>query len=294
LKQYGGNEMGRKKLVGIILLLALCASLVTPALANDETTGNVRLTVSDTQGVILLVIERTDCCEVVSVVSTHNPTYVSLDVESGPYVDLMVITREGYTIESWEVSTDSISLNRAITVTEEPEDDTVIIHVTWFIMPNPAVSVEIQAVVVRDEQQAPLPSQRPQTPVQTPGTPIGTPTRPAEEISVHVDGGRLDLEVPPYLLDGRTLVPLRAIFEALGAHVNWEAETQTIYAQKDGISITLMIGSNIMLKNGVSYEIDVAPIVMGGRTLVPTRLIAESFGATVNWEPETRTVDIFS
>jgi iron complex transport system substrate-binding protein len=76
--------------------------------------------------------------------------------------------------------------------------------------------------------------------------------------------------------------------------VIWDPEFQTIYAQKDDVAVGLMIGSNRMFRNGVSSLIDVAPVIVGGRTLVPTRLIAESFGATVNWDPETRTVEIIS
>jgi len=272
--------MRNKRFVGIILVLALCVSLSTSALASDM--GCVTLTVSDTQGVLLVLIEEGDGADAVYGLESAN-----LCIPEGSFVDIAVLTEDGYYVEQWEVNVEGIKLNDPLTITEMIGAETIKIHTTWFIMPESAVSLEIQAVVSRSGQQAP------QIP-QTPGDQTGIPTRPDEEISVVVDGNRLDLEVPPYLLEGRTLVPLRAIFEALGADVIWDPEFQTIYAQKDDVAVGLMIGSNRMFRNGISSLIDVAPVIVGGRTLVPTRLIAESFGATVNWDPETRTVEIIS
>jgi hypothetical protein len=125
-----------------------------------------------------------------------------------------------------------------------------------------------------------------------PTYPVEIPTRPEHDIIVIVNGNTLYLDVPPFLVAGRTLVPLRAIFEALGAEVIWEPEIQEITAIRGETNIALMIGSNIMFRNGESSIIDVPPMILDGRTLVPTRVIAESFGAAVNWDAATSTVTI--
>ena len=93
----------------------------------------------------------------------------------------------------------------------------------------------------------------------------------------------------------RTLVPMRAIFEALGAEVEWENETQTATATKDGITVSVTIDSNRMLKNGEEIELDVpARLVEDSRTLVPLRAISEAFGCQVEWDEELQRVDIYT
>jgi len=116
----------------------------------------------------------------------------------------------------------------------------------------------------------------------------------APPISVYLDGTQLTFDVPPQIIDGRTLVPLRAIFEALGAEVNWNEATQTITATKDTTTVVLTIGSTTATVSGRSVTLDVPPQVINGRTLVPLRFVAESFGVAVDWNGDTRTVTITS
>ena len=88
---------------------------------------------------------------------------------------------------------------------------------------------------------------------------------------------------------------MRAIFEALGAEVEWENETQTATATKDGITVSVTIDSDRMLKNGEEIELDVpARLVEDSRTLVPLRAISEAFGCQVEWDEELQRVDIYS
>jgi len=114
----------------------------------------------------------------------------------------------------------------------------------------------------------------------------------ASEIKVIVNGAELSFDQPPIIEDGRTLVPLRIIFEALGAEVDWEQTTQTITATKDDITITLRIGSDILVKSGEEIKLDVPPKIISNRTLVPARAVAESFGAEVVWDQTAMTVKI--
>lgn len=116
--------------------------------------------------------------------------------------------------------------------------------------------------------------------------------KPQKDISVYVNDKKLSFDQPPILQDGRTLVPLRAIFEALGALVEWEPSTQTITAEKDDVVITLRIGSNEMDRNSDKITLDVPPMIINDRTLVPVRAISEAFNCTVAWDEDTRTVNV--
>lgn len=112
-------------------------------------------------------------------------------------------------------------------------------------------------------------------------------------VSITLNGTPINFDVAPIIENGRTLVPLRAIFEALGAIVEWNDDTQTVTAQKDDITVSLQIGSNELIKNGHErITLDVSAQLIGGRTLVPTRAIAGSFGAVVEWDEDTKTVTI--
>lgn len=113
-----------------------------------------------------------------------------------------------------------------------------------------------------------------------------------DEIKVLLDGAQLEFDVPPQIIDGRTLVPMRAIFEALGAQVTWDGDTQTVTAEKDSTVVEMAIGSAVMSVNSEEITLDVPPQIIDGRTLVPARAVAESFDAYVEWDSETQTVII--
>ena len=120
-------------------------------------------------------------------------------------------------------------------------------------------------------------------------------TAPADDtIKVTVDGVMVDFDQPPIIENGRTLVPLRAIFEAMGATVEWDEDSQTVTSVLGDITISLQIGSDILYRNGEAITLDVPALIVGGRTLVPARAVAESFGAAVDWVEQTRTVIIIT
>lgn len=114
------------------------------------------------------------------------------------------------------------------------------------------------------------------------------------DISVTLDGRKLSFDVPPQIINERTMVPLRAIFEALGADVNWDQASQTVTSSKDNITIRLTIDSNTMYVNGNTVLLDTPACVVNERTLVPVRAISEAFNTTVDWDNGTRTVIISS
>jgi len=125
---------------------------------------------------------------------------------------------------------------------------------------------------------------------------IITPVYAQEQdlVKVTVDGILIEFDVPPTIVSGRTLVPLRAIFEALGVEPIWNGETRTVTANKGDTTVILPIGSKHATVRGNQIELDVPATIINGRTLVPARFIAESLGATVGWDGETRTVIINS
>jgi hypothetical protein len=106
------------------------------------------------------------------------------------------------------------------------------------------------------------------------------------------NGVAKELDVPAQLINDRTMVPLRAIFEALDATVEWDDPTQTVTSTRGSTTISLQIGSNQLYVNGVAKELDVPAQLVNDRTLVPVRAIAESFGCQVGWEEATETVTI--
>ena len=118
-------------------------------------------------------------------------------------------------------------------------------------------------------------------------------TAPAPRpISVTLNGSPVSFDQQPIIENGRTLVPLRAIFEALGAEVTWNQSTQTATAVKDNITVTIKIGDSFLMRNGQRIPLDVPAQLVNNRTLIPARAVAEAFGATVNWDASTRTVII--
>jgi alpha-tubulin suppressor-like RCC1 family protein len=111
-------------------------------------------------------------------------------------------------------------------------------------------------------------------------------------IKVDLNGNELVFDQPPVLINNRTMVPLRKIFEALGATINWDQATSTVTATKGEIVVKLTIGSNIGYVNGKEVSLDAAAVVLNARTLVPVRFIGSSFGAKVTWDEITKSVVI--
>jgi hypothetical protein len=113
-------------------------------------------------------------------------------------------------------------------------------------------------------------------------------------IKVNVNGSPLQLDVAPQIAGGRTLAPLRAIFEALGATVQWNSADQSITATKGNTTIKLQIGSTTALNNGAQVTLDAAPTIVNGRTLVPVRFVGEALGAQVSWDAVNYQVNIIT
>lgn len=116
--------------------------------------------------------------------------------------------------------------------------------------------------------------------------------RDSDTISVRINGAYQTYEQPPVLQNNRTLLPLRGIFEALGAEVTWHAATSSVTAVRGSQTVELTLGSTTAKVNGQPVELEVAPQLINSRTMVPARFVSESLGAQVGWESDTRTVVI--
>lgn len=111
-------------------------------------------------------------------------------------------------------------------------------------------------------------------------------------IGLVVDGQQLVLDVEPQVVQQRTLVPLRAIFEKLGATVTWDQATQTARAVKGSDTVQITLNSTTAYVNGEAETLDVPAMAVNGRTLVPVRFVSEALDAQVDWLQDTQTVQI--
>ena len=114
----------------------------------------------------------------------------------------------------------------------------------------------------------------------------------APDVSVKVDGQYVSFpDQKPYIDSAnRTLVPMRAPMEALGATVSWNNDTRQAIFEKDGVTAVFTIGSKTYTVNGVKKTMDTQAVITGDRTCIPIRFAAEAVGATVGWDPNTYTV----
>lgn len=116
----------------------------------------------------------------------------------------------------------------------------------------------------------------------------------AAPIQAELNGRDLYFDQPPVMQDGRVLVPLRGIFENLGADVLYDPSTRRIKATGDSSVVELTLGERQALVNGKMTYLDVPAGTIGGRTMVPLRFVSEAMGADVRWQSADQTVVITS
>lgn len=118
----------------------------------------------------------------------------------------------------------------------------------------------------------------------------------ARDIKILLDNVPLDAldpqPEPPMLYQNRTIVPMRSIFEKLGATVEWEGTTRTITAKKGTVVIIMKIGVSSATVNGESINLDAPPLLYNNRTFVPLRFVSQALGNDVQWDEQTRTICI--
>lgn len=112
-------------------------------------------------------------------------------------------------------------------------------------------------------------------------------------VTVVVNGKPVDFDQPPIIVEDRTLVPMRKIFEALGAKVVWDEPTQSITSYHNGNTILMFVGKKEVYRNNeVVYTMDVPAQIVSDRLLVPVRAVAEGLSAATAWDEKTYTVTV--
>lgn len=114
----------------------------------------------------------------------------------------------------------------------------------------------------------------------------------AGPIDLYINGQQISPDVPPVLVQGRVILPARAILEPLGAQFIWDSKSKTVTINKGDDKITLIINQKTATVNGIKYPLDVPASIINGRTLLPLRFIAETFDSYVEWNGQNRTVKV--
>jgi len=116
----------------------------------------------------------------------------------------------------------------------------------------------------------------------------------SNSIKIRLDGADIVNDSPPLIVNGRTLVPARAIFEAMGGTVNWSEASREITVTVDKVDVKLKIDSKQAYINGMEKTLDVPAKIINNRTMIPVRFVSESIGCQVSWDDKNRIVSIAS
>lgn len=117
---------------------------------------------------------------------------------------------------------------------------------------------------------------------------IDNPVMTVDGVSVNID----DDNTVPTIINDRTYIPVRGLVEAIGGSAEWDNDTRTVTLNYGSDEIRLTIDSTTAYYNDSAVEIDTAPVILNGRTMLPARFIAESFGFDVDWDSESKTITI--
>ena len=117
-------------------------------------------------------------------------------------------------------------------------------------------------------------------------------TLPENPVYVAYGDKLLSFDTPPRIIDGRTMIPIRFLFETMGASVDWDDGTKTVVISNDKTKISVTVGNDTALVNGEEKKMDVGATIISDRTLIPLRFISEELGYSVSWDGDTRLVSI--
>ena len=119
-------------------------------------------------------------------------------------------------------------------------------------------------------------------------------TPPPKVVKVRIDGEFIETQPNPVIINGRTMLPFRTIFNALKAEVDWNEAEWTAIGKKDSTTIQLPVGKEYAMVNNDRIRLDVPSLIIEGRTFIPVRFVAESLGGKVDWDGENSIVDIWT
>ncbi len=116
-----------------------------------------------------------------------------------------------------------------------------------------------------------------------------------DDVTVLVNGKKVVSDVPAAIVSDRTMLPFRAVFNALGVEddaIKWNQNSRSIEVNSGGKYIFLAVGSPGALVDDALITLDALPYIENSRTFVPVRFVSEALGANVKWDENTRTVTI--
>lgn len=115
----------------------------------------------------------------------------------------------------------------------------------------------------------------------------------AKEITIKIDGTKMTpKDMPAVAIDGRTMLPMRQIAQELGCEVVWNEAAQQVYVVNDDYTLVFEINKNTGFKNGKEFTMDVPPMIVNDRTMLPVRALATALDLEITWDDPSRTVSI--
>ena len=122
---------------------------------------------------------------------------------------------------------------------------------------------------------------------------VGTAiTLQVDSNTINIGSRSVTINTAPVIINGRTLIPVRGVGEAMGGNVDWNDDTKTVTITLGSNKVEMTVDSKTAYFNNKAQTLDVAPVVLNSRTMLPARFIAESFGFDVNWDNDTKTISI--
>ncbi len=112
------------------------------------------------------------------------------------------------------------------------------------------------------------------------------------EVSVNINGEEMNFDQPAVLMNYRTMVPVRGVFEKVGASLTWNNTTKTAVIKKDDTVVSMTVGKSTATVNGETKTLDAPATIINSRTMIPLRFVGESIGATIKWDSASRTAYI--
>ena len=113
-----------------------------------------------------------------------------------------------------------------------------------------------------------------------------------QNIIIKLDNNTLSTNTAPYVLSKTVMIPMRSVFEAMGAEVSWDGETRAVMSKCDDAITKIIVGSKEVLVNEEAYTLDLAPAIETGNTMVPLSLLEKAFACTVEWNEVTEMINI--
>lgn len=115
--------------------------------------------------------------------------------------------------------------------------------------------------------------------------------KPSTPLSIYLDGRKLSFAVQPKTMQGTTYLPVRALYEALGAEVHWDPQTRLVTATADGLVIKIDLTQGTITRNGSLLKLDApAPVVLNRQIYLPIRVVSATLDKTVTWEEQSRSI----